>query len=203
MNARIDIAVVTLLLGTVMASAGWLVARFVQNVVSVPTIEYAITHDATLDSTTRRRCSAHSSSVITLHNLSRTEKFSDLTFILRLPVDKAGKFTYKDMRPIPPSYVPLTQPPESTEHAITYPPAALHPGTALKLVACYSGEQKPTFHIAPDGDAVRPVAKGLLTALIRNELFVFSALFVIWTVFVCIVTYRGFAKEVGEDHATP
>ena len=180
MNTRIDIAVVTLLLGTVMAAAGWLVTHFVDNVVSVPTIEYDIKYETDMDD-----CQ-NSSVAVTIRNLSRTVKFSDLVFILRLPVEGCGKFKCADMQPIPPSYRSRDRV-KINDAAITSPTTQMHPGTALRLVACYTGVVKPTFHITGDGTAVRPVVRGFLTWIIRNEILVFLALFLVWSITVLVV----------------
>ena len=180
MNARIDIAVATLLLGTVMAAAGWIVTHFVDNVVSVPTIEYDIEYNTDIDDCQK------SSITVTIRNLSRTVKFSDLKFILRLPVGGNGKFKCADMQPIEPFYRPREEV-KTNDAAISYPATRMHPETALKLVAWYSGVVKPTFHIAGDGTAVRPVVRGFLTWIIRNEIIVFLALFLVWSIVVPVV----------------
>ena len=194
MNARIDIAVITLLLGTVFAGAGWLVTHFVENIVSVPTIEYDVEHDAILKHAMRERCSANSNSVITIQNLSRTKKFSNLKFILRLPgrngaeEKSSGKFTHSVMEAIPPAYSP-GEDLERNDYDVSSPHMGIHPGTAFKLIVCYTADEKPTFHIAEDSEAVWPVARGPLTWLIRYEIIVLLILLGIWFVAALVLAY--------------
>lgn len=191
MNTRLD-AVTTGLLGTVVAGAGWLVTHFVEDVVSIPALEYRVEHGVEPDP--EFPCSA-SSTEVTLYNLSRTEKFSKLEFVLRFNNKDGGRFTKADMLPIPPAYVPTSAPPPSrTDTAVTYPSTAIQPKTGLKLVACYCGETYPTFHITEDSEAVRLVARGRLTWLIRHELGVAVALFLAWAGLVACFVYRGFRE---------
>ena len=201
MNSRVDIAVVTLLLGTVFAGAGWLVTHFVENIVSVPTIEYDVEHDAILKPAIRDHCSANSNSVITIQNLSRTKKFSNLKFILRLRArtgeenESSGKFTYAVMEAIPPAYSP-GEDIERNDFDVSSPHMGIHPGTAFKLIACYSADEKPTFHIAEDSEAVLPVARGPLTWLIRNEITVLLVLLVFWIATAALVlAYNAFGER--------
>ena len=183
MNARIDVAVATLLLGTAFAGAGWLVTHFVENIVSAPTVEYDEKYDEILDPEIAECCSAGSNSVITIHNLSRTKKLSAVEVILRLR-DTEGKkkspdkFMCAKMDSIPPSLSsgdPITR----SDYSVSSPDLEIHPGTAFRVIACYGGDEKPTLHFASK-EAVRAVAKGPLTWLIRHEITVLLALLVIW-----------------------
>ena len=180
----------SLLIGTVFATSGWLVTYIVENVVSVPTIEYDID------------LSKHTDGVVavTIRNLSRTHKFSGLNFILRLPVGCNGKFTKAEVEPIQPAYT-AREMIETHNAAVTYPNQALHPGTALKLIASYDEAVKPpTFHIAENGDAVRLVESGTLTWIIRNEIKVLVVLFIVWTLIVLVVL--GKLARGRRDHET-
>ena len=166
---------------------------------SVPTIEYDIEYDTTLDEGLND-CLEMKNIVTTIYNLSRTQKFSDLKFILRLPTKHknkvySGEFKYAGIHPIPPSYI-SREAIVINEHSVTYPSTGIHPGTALRLVACYSGVKRPTFHIAEDSEAVRPIARGALTWIIRNEITVLLVLLVVWTfTTVLLVAYGAFKRN--------
>ena len=196
MNTRFNVTLVALLLGVITAASGWLTTHLVQNVVTVPTVEYDIEHDVRLDRIPRGCRSKDSNTIVTIRNLSRTQKFSQLGFILRLPAGQnSGNFSGSDMRPIPPSYVPHRKgEPRTGNYDITYPPTGIQPGTALELIACYGGRDRPTFHIAENSEAVYPVASGGLTWLIRNEVPVLSVLLgtlALWTVAIVPLVARA------------
>lgn len=162
-----------LLAGSIFAVAGWLVTHTVENVVSVPTVEYEF-DDSGKD---------EGRYAVTVRNLSQDHKFSSLEFILRLPTGGSGRFGGGQIKPIPPAYLER-DPPMPTDFAITYPAIALHPGTSLRLTASYSGATIPTFHIGPSGEGARLLAKGRLTWIIRNEIAVLSGLIAVWAVMV-------------------
>ena len=172
MNASVSGSVALLLAASVVGSAGWIVTHFVNNVVSVPTMEYVIEDNVDFDDCT------NSSIAVTVRNLSRTQKFTNIKLILRLPVENAGTFKAAEMNPIPPAYRSREKV-ERDEKAVSYPGTGIHPGTALKLSACYSGDHMPTFHIAEGSDVVWPVERGLLTLIIHNEICVLLGLLII------------------------
>lgn len=164
-----------LLVGTIFAAAGWLITHTVENVVSVPTVEYDIDDS--------KKDSGHVA--VTLRNLSQDRKFSELEFILRLPEGGSGKFEKGAVEPIPPAYSAR----ESSiieDLAISYPAIGLHPGTSVRLTASYSGDTIPTFHIEPKGEGARLRTKGWLTWIISHEIEVLFGLLVAWTVTVIL-----------------
>ena len=178
-----------LLVGTVFAAAGWLVTHTVENVVSVPTVEYDI--DVSEKDSGRV--------AVTVRNLSQDHKFSELEFLLRLPVGGSGKFKKGAVDPIPPAYSEreIT---ERNDFDISYPAIGLHPGTSLRLTASYSGDTIPTFHIEPAGEeAVRLLAKGYLTWIIRNEVEVLFGFFVAWAAIVIIALGKMTGGGGNED----
>jgi len=148
-----------LLMGSVFAVVGWFVTYIVENVVSVPTVEYAI--DLAKNDSGRI--------TVTVRNISRDHKFSTLKFILRLPQGGSGKFMEATIEPIQPAYPPRN-PIKKTGLSISYPAIGLHPNTAVRLTASYSGKNTPTFYIDPSSENVRPMARGIQTFIIRNEL---------------------------------
>ena len=172
-----------LLLGTVIASTAWLVTHVVDNVMSVPTIEYTVRHPTS------------NQAEVTLRNLSRQHKFTDLIFLLRLDVPSGTStpncnFVRKSPRMIgiPPGYAP-NQRATFTSSTVTYPVSGFHPETSLRLIARYHCSEPPRFHIAADSGAARLVRKGFTTWVIRNELEFLFGLVVIW-VAVTIGTIR-------------
>lgn len=165
-----------LLVGTVFAAAGWLVTYTVENFVSVPTVEYKI--DDSEKSSGRL--------AVTVRNLSQDHKFSDLAFLLRLPVDGSGKFESGGVDAIPPAYV-QRMPTNREDFDISYPVIGLHPGTSVRLTASYTGDVVPTLHIQPSGEGARLIAKGCLTWIIRNEVEVLFGFLVAWAAMVIFI----------------
>ena len=161
------------LVGTIFAAAGWLVTHTVENVVTVPTVEY----DIDVSEKDSRRVA------VTVRNLSQDHKFSNLAFMLRLPLNGSGKFKEGAAEPIPPAYLERERT-NRQDFDISYPAIGLHPGTSVRLTASYSGDKIPTFHIEPSGEGVRLLAKGGLTWIIRNEIEVLFGFFVAWIVTV-------------------
>ena len=193
MTTKIDATLATLFLGTLVAAASWLTTYIVNNIVTVPTLEFKYVHDIH-----NSLCSAKYSQ-ITVTNLSRTMKFSNLQFILRLPVDRSGKFTDTQMLAVSPGYIPR-EPTIKTDDGITFPLTSIHPKTSVLLTMCYTGEERPTFHITPQSDAVRPLESGFLTWLIRNEICVLFGLFAFWTLIVILVVRKcGLLKLRNDD----
>ncbi len=92
--ANLGTKVGALLVGTIFAAAGWLVTHTVENVVSVPTVEYDI--DVSEKDSGRL--------AVTVRNLSQDHKFSNLAFMLRLPLSGSGKFKEGAIKPIAPAY---------------------------------------------------------------------------------------------------
>ena len=190
LTASLSAPTVALFLGTIFATAGWGGTYIMNNVVSVPTIEY----DIELSKHTDGRIA------VTIRNLSRTHKFSGLNFILRLPVEDPGEFIDAKVEAIQPAYA-AREMIKVDNASVTYPSQALHPGTALKLIASYDKAVKtPTFHIAENGDAVRLVESGTLTWIIRNEIKVLVVLFIVWTLIVLVVL--GKLARGRRDHET-
>ena len=168
-------------MGTVFATAGWLVTYTVENVVSVPTVEY----DIDLSQHTSGRIE------VTVHNLSRTHKFSDLEFLLRLPVERSGKFQTEnktDIEAIEPAY-PSREAISTEDKSVTFPIKVLQPGTKLKLIAHYTNDavDPPTFHVGEKSETTSLVEKGGLTWIIRNDINILSVLFLVWTFVVLVV----------------
>ena len=164
-----------LLVGAIFAAAGWLVTHTVENVVSVPTVEYNI--DVSEKDSGRV--------AVTVRNLSRDHKLDNLKFMLRLPLDGSGKFKEGAVEPIPPAYLER-EPTGRHDFDISYPAFGLHPGTSVRLTASYSGDTIPTFHIEPSGDSARLRAKGFVTWIIRHEVKVLFGLFFAWVAMVMI-----------------
>lgn len=167
-----------LLVGTIFAGAGWLVTHTVDNVVSVPTVEYDI-DDSDKDG---------GRFAVTVRNLSQNHKFSELGFILRLPTGGSGKFAGGKIEPLPPAYVER-EPIIDSDFAISYPAMGLHPGTSVRLKASYTGDATPTFHIKPSGEGARLHAKGFLTWILRNEVEVLFGFLAVWA--VTVITALG------------
>ncbi len=181
--------VFTILLSTVFGAVGWLVTHTVDRVVSVPTVQYEL-------DTSRH---ADGQIVVTVQNLSRDQRFTELAFILRLPTDSSGKFTTATVEPIPPAYVSRGSPPSAKGSSASYEKIGLHPETSIKLKAHYNGKTVPTFHIDQSGEAVRLLEKGLLTGAIRNEIEILSGLFLIWCVIVGVAWWRLPKEANGDD----
>lgn len=171
--ANLGTKVGALLVGTIFAAAGWLVAHTVENVVSVPTVEYDI--DVSEKDSGRV--------AVTVRNLPQDHKFDKLKFMLRLPLDGSGKFKEGAVEPIPPAYSER-QRTDRQDFDISYPAIGLHPGTSVRLTASYSGDTIPTFNIEPSGEGARLLAKGYLTQIIRNEVEVLFGFFLAWVVTV-------------------
>ena len=192
MTTKVDVAIVTLLLGTVIAAASWLTTYTVENIVTVPTLEFSYDHDVHSDQCSKKY------SKITVTNLSRTTKFANLQFILRLPINGTSKFIDTQMLAVSPAYI-SREPTREEAGGVEFPLTSVHPKTSILLTTCYSGEQRPTFHVTPESDAVRPLESGFLTWLIRYELLVLFALFVCWTLTVLLVVGKWVRSKSGES----
>lgn len=171
------------LIGSVLAAAGWLVVHFVDNIMSSPTMEYDVVY--------RDLCNydnADSSIEVTIRNLSRTQKFDKLGFILRLPPERNGEFKSAEMKPKQPAYRSRGNL-HCDKKAVTYPKTGILPGTELILSACYSGVTKPTFHIAEDSSIVWPVERSFFTWIIRNEIYLLGGLFIFWVATAVFITF--------------
>jgi hypothetical protein len=178
------------LIGTVFGAAGWLVTYTVDEVTSVPTVEYDVAFSQ----------GAEGEVTATIRNISRDHKFSNLLFLFRLPTKAKGQFEAAKLEAIPPAYT-TREKPEATGRSASYPSLQLHPGTSVKLTATYSGEEQPIFLISPEGERARLLKKSYATWILRNDIEVLAALFVLWVVAVLLIvsTMRG----LEENDANP
>jgi hypothetical protein len=179
----------SILAGTVFAAAGWLVTYSTDKVVSVPTIGYEILYSA----------NRKNEVTIRLQNLSREFKFSDLAYVLRLPLEDGGTFDQAAFRSISPADSPRN-PIETSDKSVRFQSIGLQPGTQLELRATYLGAIKPSFHVEPNSPAVRLLEQGVLTCVIRNEIEILFVLFVVWIGIVIWALSTARARE-GTDGA--
>ena len=172
-----------LLYTSVIGAAGWLITHVVDSYTTTPTLEYRKTVgvDQTL-------CGKENNRIrINIRNLSTSNKFKNLKFILRLEAGKNSEFIKRQVIAKEPAYW-TKEYLKSTPDSITFPETSLFPGTELALLACYSGDDEPTFHIMPQASTVHPIESGVLTILIRNKDLALLILFIFWTMVVMCVT---------------
>ena len=188
---RLDTAAITFVLGSFTAAVGWLVPYVIDNAISVPTLQYDLAYRG--DETNCSAGQAHSSSrnengdyssneihsiIVSLHNISRGHKLTQLEFVLLLKRSADSSFLSfsPEARPIevvPPAY-PSRSPTEQHPNSISYSPIDIYPNMKIILSACYIGNAKPTFHLERSEGVLRLSKRGLTTWLIRNELEVLT-----------------------------
>ena len=178
---------ISILLGTVITATGWFVSHIVDSVMLVPTIEYDISkpYDGRVE--------------VTVKNLSRSHKFSELKFLLHL--NKQGTTESSqyictgfvkekaEIKGIPPAHPPDKKV-QYDKYTVTYPFSGFHPETAFIMSANYKCNHTPTFHIASSSNVARLIEKGVMTWIIRNEIMTFLMLLVIWIFVVLWSIYK-------------
>ena len=186
MSGETKFAAAILLAGTIFSAVGWLVTHTVSNLLSGPILEYDI-KVLFQDQRCGKKEKLNSISVKST-NLSRKINFDLLNLILRLDTSNNSKFSSGDIVFQQPAYS-SREPIVVTHKAITFPKVSIRPGTALKIIGCFSGVGQPTFHIG-SGSNLKPVESGVQTWLARNEFGALLALVISWSVFLVIICYR-------------
>ena len=203
-HLRFDVKLQVLLASSVFAAFGWLISHIVDTHVSVPTLEYSINTWPAPEAPTHYGGTVKSASV-TLRNLSRQKKFSDLTLVLHLEPSRTEFCSFLVQEPYDNFVVTSTSPafgpddpPKSEKNSVSLEIKEFHPEFELELTGHYSCRQKPTLNLDKTSDTVRMLASSIYTWIIRHELMILTLLVFAW-LFVALYAFVRVCRKAGSN----
>jgi hypothetical protein len=169
------------LITVLVAGIGWAVTHSVDRVLASPTLMYEtrINHSGNINQYT-----------ITLNNITRDERFDDLTFTVLIRDGKcAGDPKVYPALPAP----EIKQPPECQDAVVesqtnvadaTFEIPQIHPGWSMDLVTNFYGEGAPHFRFQTKKDSVRLVRPSLETWFVVHEMWILGSLVALYFIFI-------------------
>ncbi len=190
----------TLLVGVIV----WGVAGLAQQIGDSPAIEVrrvnadlAAESSVVRCSTTNVEPKAERNAAWRFSNISRQTRFSDVTFMFRLPEGSSTRITGISVQAAPPAHFGRNaeRPNCDGEHASVRLPE-IHPGWALTVVLELAGDDDPVVHFSDCVEPLRLMPASLVTWLMGHEVALIMGLVVIWVV-TLIAYWRFLGARLG------
>lgn len=171
------------------AIAGWSATHIVDRVTGSPTLEFnasepvAASNSSVSDSKTQ---------TIQLTNLTRATTFKDLTVILVARGNTRIIDEMTEILPRPPAFEG-DEPWKYQGGMARYTIPRMHPGWTFAVRVGYTGNSPPVLRLESP-DTVYSTSPNWETFVVRNELWILSAIALIWGLFVALYLFQNWRQ---------